>query len=754
MAIALLWSISNIIISSYPVLSSSYLITLLFKRTVLHSIVVAGIISFVWGFSPRFLSPSVCSGFTIFMLLGWGTLFLVYRPVRTYLLQAEGTPSWMLDSEYNSDKKTPYGHVEILDFAKLKRKTPTKLWLGERISIIVPVYRGISEAVKTDIKNSVNRTNHDNDIYLGLFVDDLFEEGQIPLGLYLSESANFQDDIEQWLLHLVKNAETDTEKENIYLFGASIKQLIPDIEEISQHLNLSGILFFPATNTFSPLTGLADNFSFLNQRAHAGHMEPTSVCNVISAIESYDARPPNYVLLKRSLVQFGAVAILTLPLLGYLNTTYIKAFTVSSENVFYNESIQVNWETNAKKVVLQFVSTCNGMTSEPLVLTDKSNISVKIKSPGFIQLTIEHEWWWPFPVNSEEISITVKDPEINNFLSSACQIEQNSNATLTWQQKGTQAVIITDNHDNRIESKNQFVTVKPSKDTLYHLSARSYQCAVYKEYFSVQLKIVPKEYALVTDIDICGKDSGDNSNYAFLAAKYELTNREYNECVNSKECKALAFYYDSQSCIPYVPPGQVEYSINDLIYGQIDPLQVPDNLKKDNFPVICISWEQATQYADWKSKKEDLEPCYFNQPTIPEESSCSGYRLPTLKEWEYMVKGPDLKVNCDNMVINSDHVIPGCGEGHPWKGGSKLTDKLNGIYDVYGNVREWTSSMQRQGFCEDGKNSYMIVGDSWVDGGNIDIRERTRTLCQNQANVMTGVRLVKNIKNLSNGSNK
>lgn len=117
-----------------------------------------------------------------------------------------------------------------------------------------------------------------------------------------------------------------------------------------------------------------------------------------------------------------------------------------------------------------------------------------------------------------------------------------------------------------------------------------------------------------------------------------------------------------------------------------------------NYPVVGVSWEQANAFCFWRTK-------YHN---ISSKCEIAPYRLPTEAEWEYVARGGK----------RGD-----ANKKYPWKG-DDMTDKRGqyfanfkplkgnfpadkylitapigsfppndiGIYDLVGNVAEWTST--------------------------------------------------------------
>ena len=99
-------------------------------------------------------------------------------------------------------------------------------------------------------------------------------------------------------------------------------------------------------------------------------------------------------------------------------------------------------------------------------------------------------------------------------------------------------------------------------------------------------------------------------------------------------------------------------------------------------PVSCIDWQQASEYCAWR-----------------------GARLPTEWEWEWAGRGRDEArtypwgdspdVSCTHAVVAEwgTQQDSGCDLGSTWPVGSKpLGVSRDGLLDMAGNVKEWTSS--------------------------------------------------------------
>lgn len=119
----------------------------------------------------------------------------------------------------------------------------------------------------------------------------------------------------------------------------------------------------------------------------------------------------------------------------------------------------------------------------------------------------------------------------------------------------------------------------------------------------------------------------------------------------------------------------------------------------DDYPVVGVSWEQATAYCAWRTNQ-------FRQSRNGRTGQLSEpFRLPTESEWEYAARagrnenkypwdGEDML--CKEGCFRANFK-PGKGnyveDGHliTARTGSFLPNKY-GVYDMAGNVAEWTST--------------------------------------------------------------
>lgn len=185
---------------------------------------------------------------------------------------------------------------------------------------------------------------------------------------------------------------------------------------------------------------------------------------------------------------------------------------------------------------------------------------------------------------------------------------------------------------------------------------------------------------------------------AFKIDKYEVTNRDYDECVKAGGCTPA--HRDDQKCGIFKKtylPCTLSPDDDDVCKPKSEGITVfedkktghwlvreilPDTFRGEHQPVVCVDWQQATQYCEWK-----------------------GRRLPTEAEWEKAAKGgkntlypwgDNIKDICQNANVRNITLADGsftCGLPNRNKTTpvGSFTHNGYGLYDMIGNVAEWVS---------------------------------------------------------------
>ena len=126
-------------------------------------------------------------------------------------------------------------------------------------------------------------------------------------------------------------------------------------------------------------------------------------------------------------------------------------------------------------------------------------------------------------------------------------------------------------------------------------------------------------------------------------------------------------------------------------------------------PVGNVNWYDAVRYCNWLSQYESLDPCYQFFPDQRDKGNMSifdtekllviydpsknGYRLPSEAEWEFAAAGG---VYSRSYIYSGSNKVDEVawyfdnGGKYPNRVGEKLPNEL-GLYDMSGNVFEWTS---------------------------------------------------------------
>ncbi|HWE53121.1 MAG TPA: SUMF1/EgtB/PvdO family nonheme iron enzyme [Bryobacteraceae bacterium] len=148
---------------------------------------------------------------------------------------------------------------------------------------------------------------------------------------------------------------------------------------------------------------------------------------------------------------------------------------------------------------------------------------------------------------------------------------------------------------------------------------------------------------------------------------------------------------------------------------------------------------EVTQAA-WKRVNHGADPSHFKGDDLPVDSvtwtAASAYcravggRLPAEKEWEYAARGGSLETRYGEVEDIAWYSGNSAGRTHP--AGKKEPNGF-GLYDMFGNVWEWTADNY-------GPNLKTVRGGSWYNGVNLlraSYRERNK---ETDSSVVLGLR--------------
>ena len=190
----------------------------------------------------------------------------------------------------------------------------------------------------------------------------------------------------------------------------------------------------------------------------------------------------------------------------------------------------------------------------------------------------------------------------------------------------------------------------------------------------------------------------------------------------------------------------------DSAYG-LQLRQFLDPTQLERCPVIYISCYDAMQYCNWLTRKEGLDEsqCCYEElgdgrlRPLPDHLGLRGYRLPDFAEWECgCLAGSTTPYSFGDSLRLLPHYAwyfsNSRSEGqHRARAVGTTKPNAFGLFDLYGNVWEWVTNVQRPGMP-------ILCGGS-CDNDPVDLRpvEREKHIALEERQIRVGFRIAQTV---------
>lgn len=217
-------------------------------------------------------------------------------------------------------------------------------------------------------------------------------------------------------------------------------------------------------------------------------------------------------------------------------------------------------------------------------------------------------------------------------------------------------------------------------------------------------------------------------------ARYEVSVSDFRKFISSTNYRTTAEKSDIRDG-RFVNKGCEIYKNGQIGLNANANWKAPGFGQTSHEPVVCISWNDALAYAKWRSGSGGFT-----------------YRLPTNTEWEYALLSGDsnfARMDAANICQHANLAdqtlkdtqdkrvrVLGCRDGYAATAPvGRFRDMGSELFDMIGNVREWTLS---------GVSGEKITrGGGWADADQNLWRDRTLSMKKDSAVNYLGFRLVR-----------